>query len=151
MSRPRSGDDEGAAGEGPGDPGGDVDRLGPPGQVGGLGDRGAEQLRRPDALDAGRLGPLGLGLEVGDRGPDRGDRDPLQRAAHPAGLDGGRLGGLGQHGVGDPLPVPLGVAEHRRVRLAALQEEVEVVLPGEADPPWTWIAASGTRQPASDE
>ena len=43
-------------------------------------------------------------------------------------------GALGQDSVGDPLAVPAGVAEHRRVGLAALEEEVEVVLPGEADP-----------------
>ena len=35
--------------------------------------------------------------------------------------------------VGDPFAVPLGVAEDRRVGAAALEEEVEVVLPGEAD------------------
>ena len=40
----------------------------------------------------------------------------------------------GEDGVGDPFAVPLGVAEHRRVGLAALEEEVQVVLPGEADP-----------------
>ena len=104
-----------------------------PGEVGGLGDRGAEQLRRPDALDARRLGTLRLGLEVGDRGADRGDRDPVEGAHRPEPQAAAGLGGVGEDSVGDPLAVPLGVAEHRGVGLAALEEEVEVVLPGEAD------------------
>src|SRR5262249_32898970 len=74
-----AGGDEGAAGEGPGDPGGAVDALGLAGEEGCLRHRGAEQLRRPDALDSGRLGSLRLGKEVGNRGADRGDRDPLER------------------------------------------------------------------------
>src|SRR6185369_3362986 len=42
-------------------------------------------------------------------------------------------GGAGEGGVGDALTVPLGVAEGGGVGAAALEEEVEVVLPGEAD------------------
>src|SRR3954471_2343244 len=41
--------------------------------------------------------------------------------------------GAGQHRVGDAFAVPLGVAEGGGVGAAALEEEVEVVLPGEAD------------------
>ena len=85
------------------------------GQVGGLGDRGAEQLRRPDALDPGRLGALRLGLEVGDRGADRGDGDAVERAHRGRPQAADRRGGAGEDRVGDPLAVPLGVAEHRRV------------------------------------
>jgi hypothetical protein len=40
--------------------------------------------------------------------------------------------------------------EERGIRLAALEEEMEVVLQVKPIPPWTWIDASGTRQPASE-
>jgi len=51
-------ENEWAAREGPGDPGGQVDLLGATRQVGRLRDRGAEELGRPDAFDPGGLGAL---------------------------------------------------------------------------------------------
>ena len=105
-----------------------------PGQVGGLGDRGAEQLRRPDALDAGRLGALRLGLEVGDRGADRGDGDAVERA-HRVGPAQAATGSAASARTASATRSRCHLAspKHGRVRLAALEEEVEVVLPGEAD------------------
>ena len=93
----------------------------------------AEQLRRPDALDPGRLGALRLRLEVGDRGADRGDRDAVERAHRRRPQAGDRLGGLGEDARRRPAR---GATWRRRTSPrspAALEEEVEVVLPGEAD------------------
>ena len=126
--------DEGAAGEGPDDPGGDPDPLGLRRQVGGLGDGAAEQLRRPDALDAGRLGPQRLRLEVGDRGADRGDGDAVERAHRPRQRQA--LAGAvspARTASATRSRCHLASPKHRRVGAAALEEEVEVVLPGEAD------------------
>ena len=81
----------------------------------------------------GRLGALRLGLEVGDRGADRGDRDAVERA-HAVRLRRGPARPRRGPASATRSRCQLGVAEHRRVRLAALEEEVEVVLPGEADP-----------------
>ena len=70
--------DEGAAGECPGDAGPDADLLRLGGEPGRLGDRAAEQLRRPDAVDAGGLGGARLLGEVLRRVSDRGDRDAVE-------------------------------------------------------------------------
>ena len=102
-----------------------------PGQVGGLGDRAAEQLRRPDALDARRLGlqrspPRGPRPRCRSRRPRRGS-SALRPAA--ARLADARRGSRRRRARG---------ATWRRRTIAAfagraLEEEVEVVLPGEAD------------------
>src|SRR6202008_4812628 len=76
-------EDEGTAREGPRDPGADPDLLGVGGQPGRLRDRAAEELRRPDAVDAGRFGGPPGGGEPPRGIPDRGDRDAIE-AGHLA-------------------------------------------------------------------
>src|SRR5215213_1667149 len=75
----RDGEDEGAARERPCDAGPDGDPVGDGTDVGRLGDRAAEQLGRPDAVDARLLGRLGLGGELVCGAADGGDGDALQR------------------------------------------------------------------------
>ena len=81
----RERDDHRAAGERPGDPGADADRLGRGGQPHRLGERAAKELDRPDAVDPGRLGRARLLGEVGQGVAEAGDLDPVEgrRAAHP--------------------------------------------------------------------
>src|SRR6185436_17511195 len=144
------GEDEGAAGEGPGDPGGNVDLLGATRQVGRLGDRGAEQLRSPNALDPGLLGSLRLPLQVADRGSDRGDGDAIERT-HRAGC---------QAATGSPVSASTASATRSRCQRASpnidafalprLRKKCRSCSQVKPIPPCTWIEASGTRQPASE-
>ena len=121
-------------------------RLGAAGQVGGLGDRGAEQLRRPDALDAGRLGALRLGLEVGDRGADRGDRDAVERAQLSAAQRA--LGRTGRRPRRGRRRRPARGATWRRrtsprSALPRLRKKWRSCSQVKPMPPCTWIEASG--------
>src|SRR3954447_15604473 len=72
------GEDEGAAGEGPGDSRRYSDPLGSRRQPGCLRDGAAKELRGPDAVDAGGLRDARLLGEVLDRVADRGDRDAVE-------------------------------------------------------------------------
>src|SRR6187551_145760 len=138
-------DDEGAAGKGPGNPGGDPDLLGPPRQIGGLGDRGAEQLRGPDTFHTSRFGTLGFRLEVGDGDADRGDGDAVQGA---------------QAGEGTVASAKTRSATRSRCQRASpkvaafalprLRKKWRSCSQVKPIPPCTWIEASGTRQPASE-
>ena len=93
----------------------------------------AEQLRRPDALDPGRLGAQRLRLEVGDRGADRGDGDAVE-GAHRRRLRPRPARRLGEDARRRPARGATWQSPNiAALALAALEEEVEVVLPGEAD------------------
>src|SRR4029077_17759578 len=110
-------------------------------QVGGLGVGGAKELRRPDALHPGRLGAQGLRLEVGDRVADRGDRDAIE-GAHAAAGARTFFATCSRCQRASPYIEALA-----RPRLRKKWRSCSQVKP---IPPWTWIEASGTRQPASE-
>src|SRR4051812_25875514 len=74
--------------------------------------------------------PRGRRPRCRSRRPRSSPGPPMRRAA----LDRGRLGGFCEAGGGDAVAMPFCVAKHRRVLLAALEKEVQIVLPGKADP-----------------